>query len=68
VAAARAFAGQRIVYYGDGVGPAGEMEKAATDRFNQDTGVQVQFTQRPQDATEALALFQRFFQGPVVRH
>jgi trehalose/maltose transport system substrate-binding protein len=63
VGAARAFAGQRIVYYGDGVGPAGEMEKAATDQFNKDTGVQVQFTQRPQDATEALALFQRFFQG-----
>jgi trehalose/maltose transport system substrate-binding protein len=63
LADARAYAGQKIVYYGDGVGPAGEMEKAATNQFNKDTSVQVQFTQRPQDATEALALFQRFFQG-----
>src|SRR5262249_43733237 len=61
--AAKAFAGAKIVYYGDGVGPAGEMEKAATDQFNKDTGLQVQFTQRPQDSTETLSLFQRFFQG-----
>ncbi|HEV7666761.1 MAG TPA: ABC transporter substrate-binding protein [Chloroflexota bacterium] len=63
VTAAKAFAGQKIVYYGDGVGPAGELEKTMTDQFVKDTGIQVQFTQRPQDSTESLALFQRFFQG-----
>jgi trehalose/maltose transport system substrate-binding protein len=63
VSAAKAFAGQKIVYYGDGVGPAGEMEQAATNQFIKDTGIQVQFTQRPQDSSDALALFQRFFQG-----
>ncbi len=61
--AAKPFSGSKVVYYGDGVGPAGEMEKAAVQRFSTDTGINVQFTQRPQDATEALALFQRFFQG-----
>ena len=60
---AKQFASQKVVYYGDGVGPAGEMEHAMTDQFVKDTGIQVQFTQRPQDSTEALALFQRFFQG-----
>lgn len=63
LSAAKAFAGQSIVYYGDGVGPAGEMEKAANDQFVKDTGVNVAFTQRPTDSTEVLALFQRFFQG-----
>ena len=61
--AAKQYSGQKVVYYGDGVGPAGEMEKAAVNQFNKDTGIQVQFTQRPQDSTETLALFQRFFQG-----
>ncbi|HEY0584036.1 MAG TPA: ABC transporter substrate-binding protein, partial [Chloroflexota bacterium] len=31
--------------------------------FAKDTGIQIVFTQRPSDSTEALALFQRFFQG-----
>jgi len=39
------------------------MENAANQQFIKDTGIQVQFTQRPQDSTDALALFQRFFQG-----
>ena len=55
--------GQKITYYGDGVGPAGELEKTMTDQFVKETGIQVAFTQRPQDSTESLALFQRFFQG-----
>ncbi len=64
VAAAKALpSGQKITYYGDGVGPAGELEKTMTDQFIKDTGIQVAFTQRPQDSTESLALFQRFFQG-----
>ncbi len=63
VSAAKALSGQKIVYYGDGVGPAGELEKTMTDQFIKDTGIQVAFTQRPQDSTESLALFQRFFQG-----
>jgi trehalose/maltose transport system substrate-binding protein len=63
VAAAKAYAGQKVVYYGDGVGPAGELEATATNQFIKDTGIQVMFTQRPQDSTESLALFQRFFQG-----
>jgi len=63
VTAAKAYAGQKVVYYGDGVGPAGEMENAAVQQFNKDTGINVVFTQRPQDSTESLALFQRFFQG-----
>jgi trehalose/maltose transport system substrate-binding protein len=63
VAAAKPLSGQKIVYYGDGVGPAGELEATATAQFVKDTGIQVAFTQRPQDSTESLALFQRFFQG-----
>jgi trehalose/maltose transport system substrate-binding protein len=63
VSAAKSFAGTKVVYYGDGVGPAGAMEHAGVDQFNKDTGVSVAFTQRPQDSTEALALYQRFFQG-----
>jgi trehalose/maltose transport system substrate-binding protein len=63
LATAKALAGQKIVYYGDGVGPAGELEKTMTDQFVKDTGIQVAFTQRPSDSTESLALFQRFFQG-----
>ena len=55
--------GQKIVYYGDGVGPPARWSKAAADQFSKDTGINVTFTQRPQDSTEALALFQRFFQG-----
>jgi trehalose/maltose transport system substrate-binding protein len=61
--AAKQYSGQTIVYYGDGVGVAGQMEQAASQRFTQDTGIKVTFTQRPQDSTEALALYQRFFQG-----
>jgi len=63
VSAAKQYSGQKVVYYGDGVGPAGAMEHAAIDQFNKDTGINVVFTQRPQDSTEALALYQRFFQG-----
>jgi trehalose/maltose transport system substrate-binding protein len=63
VSAAKQFSGQTLVYYGDGVGIAGQMEKAATDQFTKDTGINITFTQRPQDSTEALALYQRFFQG-----
>src|SRR5216683_1798552 len=39
VTAAKQFSSQKVVYYGDGVGPAGEMEHAAVDRFTKDTGV-----------------------------
>jgi trehalose/maltose transport system substrate-binding protein len=63
LAAAKSFTGTKVVYYGDGVGPAGAMEHAGVDQFNKDTGINVVFTQRPQDSTEALALYQRFFQG-----
>jgi trehalose/maltose transport system substrate-binding protein len=61
--AAKAFAGQKVVYYGDGIGASALTEKGATDQFAKDTGIQIVFTQRPSDSTEALALFQRFFQG-----
>jgi trehalose/maltose transport system substrate-binding protein len=61
--AAKQYAGQTVVYYGDGVGAAGQMEQAAAQQFQKDTGINVTFTQRPQDSTEALALYQRFFQG-----
>jgi trehalose/maltose transport system substrate-binding protein len=63
VSAAKQFSGQTVVYYGDGVGVAGQMEQAAAQQFSKDTGITVNFTQRPQDSTEALALYQRFFQG-----
>ena len=63
VSAAKQYSGQTVVYYGDGVGVAGQMEQAATQQFTKDTGINVNFTQRPQDSTEALALYQRFFQG-----
>lgn len=63
VADASQYKGQTIVYYGDGVGVGGQMEHAITDQFAKDTGINVTFTQRPEDSTEALALFQRFFQG-----
>jgi trehalose/maltose transport system substrate-binding protein len=62
VAAAKPFAGQKIVYYG-GNPDAGALEATATAQFVKDTGIQVTFTQRPNDSTESLALFQRFFQG-----
>src|SRR5579859_7152714 len=62
VAAAKPFAGQKIVYYG-GNPDAGALEATATAQFSKDTGIQVTFTQRPNDSTESLALFQRFFQG-----
>jgi trehalose/maltose transport system substrate-binding protein len=61
--AAKQYSGQTIVYYGDGVGVAGQMEQAASQQFAKDTGINITFTQRPQDSTEALALYQRFFQG-----
>jgi len=63
VSAAKPYAGQTVVYYGDGVGVAGQMEQAASQQFTKDTGINITFTQRPQDSTEALALYQRFFQG-----
>ena len=62
MAAAKPFAGQKIVYYG-GNPDAGALEATATAQFTKDTGIQVTFTQRPNDSTESLALFQRFFQG-----
>src|SRR6266581_2406183 len=46
VSAAKQYSGQKVVYYGDGVGPAGAMEHAAIDQFNKDTGINVVFTQR----------------------
>src|SRR5207237_250126 len=61
--AAKQYSGQTVVYYGDGVGVAGQMEQAAAQQFQKDTGINIKFTQRPQDSTEALALYQRFFQG-----
>ena len=64
VAAAKPYAGQKIVYYGDGVGPTGRpREGRRRNQFAKDTGINVTFTQRPQDSTESLALYQRFFQG-----
>src|SRR5262249_5617869 len=57
------YAGQKIVFYGDGVGPTGVTEGAGAMQFAKDTGIQIQFTQRPQDSTESLALYPRFFQG-----
>jgi len=63
LADAKQYAGQKVVFYGDGVGPTGITEGAGAMQFAKDTGIQIQFTQRPQDSTESLALYQRFFQG-----
>jgi trehalose/maltose transport system substrate-binding protein len=63
LADAKQYAGQKVVFYGDGVGPTGITEGAGAMQFTKDTGVQIQFVQRPSDSTETLALFQRFFQG-----
>ncbi|MDQ3808893.1 MAG: ABC transporter substrate-binding protein [Chloroflexota bacterium] len=62
-AAARAFANQRITYYGDGVGLGNDIDKALAGRFQQDTGIQVNVIPRPQSATDTFAQYQRFFQG-----
>src|SRR5579864_1256636 len=63
VAAAKKYSGQTVTFYGDGVGPTGITEGAGAKRFTADTGVNINFVQRPTDSTETLALFQRFFQG-----
>jgi trehalose/maltose transport system substrate-binding protein len=62
-AAAKAFASQKITYYGDGVGIGNDIDKALANRFQQDTGIQVTVIPRPQSATDTFAQYQRFFQG-----
>ncbi len=63
VTAAKQYAGQTVTFYGDGVGPTGITEGAGAKQFQKDTGIVINFVQRPTDSTETLALFQRFFQG-----
>jgi len=60
---AKQYAGQKVTFYGDGVGPTGITEGAGAMQFQKDTGININFVQRPTDSTEVLALFQRFFQG-----
>jgi trehalose/maltose transport system substrate-binding protein len=60
---AKQYAGQKVTFYGDGVGPTGITEGAGAMQFQKDTGININFVQRPTDSTETLALFQRFFQG-----
>jgi trehalose/maltose transport system substrate-binding protein len=62
-AAAKAFANQKITYYGDGVGQGNDIDKALAAKFQADTGIQVTVIPRPQSATDTYAQYQRFFQG-----
>jgi trehalose/maltose transport system substrate-binding protein len=62
-AAAKAFASQKITYYGDGVGLGNDIDKALATRFTADTGIAVTVIPRPQSATDTFAQYQRFFQG-----
>jgi trehalose/maltose transport system substrate-binding protein len=62
-AAARAFASQKVTYYGDGVGLGNDIDKALANKFQQDTGIEVTVIPRPQSATDTFAQYQRFFQG-----
>jgi trehalose/maltose transport system substrate-binding protein len=61
--AAKAFASQKVTYYGDGVGIGNDLDKALANKFQQDTGIQVTVIPRPQSATDTFAQYQRFFQG-----
>ncbi len=62
-AAARQYSGQRLTYYGDGVGIGNDLDKALAGRFTRETDVQVNVVARPQSATDTYAQYQRFFQG-----
>ncbi len=62
-AAAKQYSGQKLTYYGDGVGLGNDIDKALAARFTQDTGIQVNVIPRPQSATDTFSQYQRFFQG-----
>lgn len=62
-AQARQYSGQQITYYGDSVGLGNNVDQALAQRFQQDTGIQVNVVPRPANASDSFAQFQRFFQG-----
>lgn len=61
--AARKHAGVRLRYYGDAFGLGTTMDAALVARFQEDTGIQVDYIRRPSSASESYALYNRFFQA-----
>ena len=62
-AAAKAFSGSKIVFWGDAVGPGAEMDTILATQFTKDTGINVQVVPRPTSSDESFSQYQRTFQG-----
>ncbi len=67
-ASARQYHGTTIIFYGDSVGFAFELDQILSKKFTDETGIQVRILPRPTSTTETYATYQRFFQAesPVV--
>lgn len=59
----RRWAGTTLRYYGERSGAQMSLEKALVARFEQDTGMRVDYIPRPQSANECYAAYQRVFQA-----
>lgn len=62
-AAAKAFSGATLTYYGEGTGLGGDLMKAIAARFTQDTGINIKIVANPPSATDYYSTIQRFFQA-----
>lgn len=62
-AAAKQFSGTTLTYYGEGTGLGGELMKAISARFTQDTGINIKIVANPPSATDYYSTIQRFFQA-----
>ncbi|HMM41617.1 MAG TPA: ABC transporter substrate-binding protein, partial [Thermomicrobiales bacterium] len=60
---AKAYAGAKLTYYGDGVGIGNQLDKTLADAFSKATGIEITVIPRPEDATETYATYQRAFEA-----
>ncbi len=62
-AAAKKYKGQTVIFYGDNVGIGENVDKSMVKEFNKETGINVQFVQKPAQSDQAYSLYSRLFTG-----
>jgi trehalose/maltose transport system substrate-binding protein len=61
VSQAKAFKGQTVTYYGDGVGIGHDMDVVMAQKFAQQTGVKIKIVIKPSNSDQALSTYTRLF-------
>lgn len=57
------YSGTKIVYYGDPVGIAAQIDASLSSKFTEATGIEVEVVPRPEGSDETLATYLRLFQA-----